>query len=287
MSIGLVSDQMSARVDTERRTPKSGWLEVSRSRAFFTHLGMSASVVGFVCALIFFVWYPHPYFQATGAWNVLRVLVGVDLVVGPLLTLILFKPGKWGLKFDLCVIALVQLAALIYGVSVIYVERPYFTVFALDRFYVLARKDVDQAQLADPALVAPDKIGAKPLLGPLLVVATRPTDTTGMQRLLEETLFQGKPDIERRPEFWSAYTQQTAQVLTRSRPLTTLKTERPQAAGDIDGLVAALGRAEDKLAFLPVLAKNRDLSMIIDATNGTLLEVLDVDPWVNAPATSD
>ncbi|HLF09714.1 MAG TPA: TfpX/TfpZ family type IV pilin accessory protein [Gammaproteobacteria bacterium] len=273
---------MSEMANLEHPTPKRGWLEVSRSRAFLTHLGISASIVGLVCALIFFVWYPHPYFQATGAWHVLRVLIGVDLVVGPLLTLIVFKPGKWGLKFDLCVIALVQLTALIYGVSVIYMERPYFTVFAVDRFYVLAHKDVDQTQLADRKLTNVSRLGAKPLVGPLLVVATRPSDTAGMQRLVDETVFGSRPDIERRPEFWSAYAEQTSQVLARSRPIATLKAQRPRAARDIDRLVAALGRPEDELAFLPIIAKNRDLSMIIDTSDGMPLDVLDVDPWVNA-----
>ena len=117
---------------TDRTPPisRKSWLEISRRRAFLTHLALSATIVGIACAAIFFIWYPRPYFEATGAWHVLRVLIGVDLVLGPLLTLIVFKPGKWGLKFDLCAIALVQLAALIYGLTTIYEERPYFTVFA-------------------------------------------------------------------------------------------------------------------------------------------------------------
>ena len=279
MSTHTVNDAMSV-VATPSGVAKKNWLDVSRGRAFFTHLCGSATIVGLVCALIFFVWYPHPYFQAAGAWNVLRVLIGVDLVVGPLLTLVVFKPGKWGLKFDLCAIAVVQLVALIYGISVIYSERPYFTVFALDRFYVLARKDIDQVQLADPALVAPERIGRKPALGPLLVVATRPTDVPGMQRLLEETLFEGKPDIQQRPEFWADYASQAAQLVARAQPLATLRKERPDATAAIEQLVAALGRPERELGFLPVVAKNKDLAMIVEAASGLPLEVIDVDPWI-------
>src|SRR5688500_20304254 len=104
------------------------WLQISRSRAFSTHLAFSAVIVGAVCALIFFVWYPHPYFQAVGAWNVLRILVGVDLVLGPVLTLILFKPAKRGPKLDLAFIPCVQVAALCHALTVICRDRPYFTV---------------------------------------------------------------------------------------------------------------------------------------------------------------
>lgn len=274
-----VNDAMSG-IAAPSGIAKKGWLDVSRGRAFFTHLCGSATIVGLVCALIFFVWYPHPYFEAAGAWNVLRVLIGVDLVVGPLLTLIVFKPGKWGLKFDLCAIAVVQLTALIYGITVIYSERPYFTVFAHDRFYVLARKDIDEEQLADPALVAPERIGRKPLRGPLLVAAKRPADDAGMQRLLEETVFQGKPDIQQSPKYWADYASQTTQVVARAEPLAKLRAARPDAGVVIERLVADLARPEAELGFLPVVAKNKDLAIIVEASSGLPLEVLDVDPWI-------
>lgn len=254
------------------------WLDVSRPRAFLSHLALSATVVGIVCALIFFVWYPHPYFQAIGAWSVLRVLVGVDLVLGPVLTLILFKPGKWGLKFDLAFIACVQLAALVYGVSVIYRERPYFNVFAVDRFTVHAYGNVDEAQWAEA--VAAGRLDPKPWRGPTLVVATRPTDEAAYQRLLDETVFGGKPDIDRRPEFWSRYDEQAAQVLARQQPLATLRAARPDSHAAIGALVDALDVAEEQLGFVPMIAKNRDVSMIVDAKTGEPLEVLDVDPWI-------
>jgi hypothetical protein len=264
---------------------RRGWLEISRRRAFLSHLGLSASIVGVVCAIIFLLWYPHPYFQATGTLNVLRVLIGVALVLGPLLTLIVFKPGKWGLKFDLVVIALVQLSALVYGITTIYRERPYFTVFALDRFYVLARDDVDAAKLAEPAIAA--RLGPKPAIGPLLVVAVRPTDTEGFQRLLDETVFGGQPDIEYRPEYWRNYADETAQVIARATPLSVLRAAQPAATRAIDNVVGRLGRPEGELGFLPFIARNRDMSFIVDTTTGALLEVLDVDPWGIPPAAQN
>jgi hypothetical protein len=274
----------AAVTDGTQASPRKDWLDMSRPRAFLTHLAFSAVVVGTACAVIFFLWYPHPYFQATGAWHVLRVLIGVDLVLGPLLTLIVFKPGKWGLRFDLCVIALLQLTALIYGLATIYSERPYFTVFAVDRFYVLARKDVAEADLAQYRVA--ERIGSKPLRGPVAVVAERPTEFKAFQRFLEETVFEGKPDLERRPEFWRRYADATSEVIARARPLSTLRASRPEAAGAIAELAAALGLPEERLAFLPLIAKNRDLSFIVDAVDGTPLDVLDVDPW-GIPETAD
>ena len=116
---------------------------MSRLQAFLVHLSLSAAVVGSGFAIVFFIWYPQPYFEVVGAWYLIRILFIVDVVLGPLLTFIVFKPGKPGLKFDLTVIALVQVAALMYGATIIYQERPYYLVFAVDRFELVARKDLD------------------------------------------------------------------------------------------------------------------------------------------------
>jgi hypothetical protein len=98
---------------------------VNRKNAFLIHLGLSALVVGTVIVLVMALWYPAPWMQVIGAANVLSILVSVDLIVGPCLTLILYRPGKPGLVFDLCMIGLVQLGALVYGVHTVYQERPY------------------------------------------------------------------------------------------------------------------------------------------------------------------
>jgi hypothetical protein len=267
---------------------RSGWLEVSRPRAVLTHLGVSAAIVGAACVLIFFVWYPQPYFLAAGASQVLRVLIGVDLVLGPLLTAIVFKPGKRGLKLDLAVIALVQLAAFVYGVTTIYSGRPYFTVFAVDRFYILARGDIVPEELARHERA--DWL-RKPVRGPAFVAASLPTDPVAAQRLLDETVLKGKPDIERRPGFWMPYASATTRVGAKALPLATLRAMRPQAAAVIDAAPRRLGVPEERLGYLPLVARNRDMSFVVDRTSGAPLEVLDVDPWPSddasrsAPAT--
>ena len=255
--------------------PVPRWLAISRGRAFLTHLLGSAVIVSAVCGLVFFVWYPHPYFRISGAWNPLRVLIGVDLVLGPLMTLLLFKPGKKGLWFDLCFILVVQVAALVYGVTVIYSERPYFNVFAVDRFAVLTRSDVDQSEWDK----ASGRLGAKPLAGPVLAVAMRPTDTAAQQRLLDETVFGGKPDIDHRPASWVPYSEQISQVMASVKPLSALHTSRPDVRAQIEQLPGRLGLPAQRLGFVPVAARERYLALVIDMTTGVPLEAIEQDPW--------
>jgi hypothetical protein len=155
-------------------------------------------------------------------------------------------------------------------------------VFALDRFFLLSGPDVDAAKLAEGR--AAGRVDDKPLRGPVLVMANRPTDAEGLRRLLDETVFGGQPDIERRPEYWQRFSDEGGQVVGLSRPLTELHAARPDAAAEIAALAAKLGRAEDQIRFLPLVAKNRDVSVIIDAATGTPIDVVDVDPWISGPS---
>jgi hypothetical protein len=254
-------------------TDRRGLLDVSKSRAFVVHLSASAVVVGTLCAIIFVLWHPAPYFTAKGASDVLRVLIGVDLVLGPALTLILFKPRKPRLLFDLSVIVVIQLAALIYGTTVIYEERPYYSVFAVDRFEVLAYGD------ADSSLIENEELRRKPFVGPILAVASLPEDPVTFQRLLQETVSEGKPDIEHRPEFWSPYASRSADVLARARALADLAEEKPAAQEEVSRLTESLNLDIAELGYLPLVGKDRSFVVVIDSETAGLVDIIDVNPW--------
>lgn len=252
----------------------TGWRSVSTRRAFLTHLALSGAVVGIVCAAIFLFWYPGPYFAVKGTWNPLRVLVGVDLILGPLLTLILFRPGKKGLALDMAMIALIQISALLYGTSVIYTERPYFTVFAVDRYEVLARGDVEAASLVGTPFTD------KPLVGPILAFAQLPSDSQQLQRLIEETLFEGKPDIDRRPEFWLPLGEDArSAILERAQPLSELAARQPESQDEIDALGESIGVDPGAISFVAVMGTEGPLTMVIDNESALPVAALPIDPW--------
>ncbi len=117
---------------------------MSRWRASAIHFSLSLVVLVLLLAVIFVLWYPGILFSVDGGWTGLRIVVGVDLVLGPLLTLIVFKSGKPGLKFDLSCIALAQTVCLAIGVWVVYNERPIALVMAYDTVYSLAAQEFDE-----------------------------------------------------------------------------------------------------------------------------------------------
>jgi hypothetical protein len=254
--------------------PIPRWLAISRKRAFLTHLLCSTVVVGIVCLVVFFVWYPGPYLEIAGAWRPLRILVGVDLVLGPLLTLLLFKPGKKGLLFDLAFILVIQLAAFAYGMTAIYSNRPYFDVFAVDRFVVLSRSDIESADWAR----ASERVGAKPLIGPIRAFAHLPTDADAPTKGARDSALGGR-DIDQRPELWSPYKDRIARVIARIKPLSDLQTSRPDIQKRLAELPAKVGLPAERIGFLPVMAGTRATTLIVDTSTAEILDLLDKDPW--------
>ena len=255
----------------------SPWRGTGKGRAFLIHLGISASVVGLAILVIFAFWYPPPYFQVIGTWSVLRVLIAVDLVLGPLLTLLVFRRGKKRLVFDMSVIVAIQVSALVYGLAVIYQERPYAAVFVVDRFEILTRSEVDLSR------ATPD-LRHKPLRGPLLAVALVPTDMEERIALIEEVLA-GKPDIQYRPEYWTAYGPAADVVLKKSKPLRELT---PPANAEDTALaeqtLARFAGGATELRFLPIMGKAGPATLLLDGETAQPLHAVAVKPWPAVPA---
>lgn len=97
---------------------------MNRYQAFGIHFGVSLLLFFVLAILVFQLWYPGLLFESEQGWRALLLIAGVDLVLGPTLTLLVFAPEKKSLKFDLFVIFLIQIAALIYGVYTIHGNRP-------------------------------------------------------------------------------------------------------------------------------------------------------------------
>ena len=135
-----MSVAVGARLDLHRSLIVSGKLW-----AFLIHLGASACVVGMVGALMLWLWFPQPWFMHDGGWAVYRIILLVDVVLGPLLTLIAYRRGKAGLRRDLTLIVALQLGALAFGSSVMFQHRPAFIVYADRNFFTVTWREVRDA----------------------------------------------------------------------------------------------------------------------------------------------
>lgn len=125
---------------------------MTKARAFSIHLGISFAIFGLLAFLVVAVWYPGFFFRTDGGWQGLRLLLGVDLVLGPLLTLIVYRKDKPGLRMDLTMIGIVQAACLSAGVWIVHGERPLALVYSDGAFYSIAAQSFREMDLPVPDL---------------------------------------------------------------------------------------------------------------------------------------
>ncbi len=122
---------------------------LTRTRAALLHAVVSLCLLAIYLLALALTWYPNPYFCLQSVLKINSLtLVGVGLL-GPLLTLYLYKPGKPGLVVDLIVIGVLQLVCLAPGVWFSYLERPAFLVYVGTRMEVVNYQGIDLGKLPD------------------------------------------------------------------------------------------------------------------------------------------
>ena len=247
---------------------------MSRWKAAGIHLLISVVIALVIGVLFLKMWYPPPFFSAAGADELMLLLVGVDVTLGPLVTLIVFRRGKPGLKFDLAFIGLVQCASLTYGLSVVLQSRPVFLVAAIDRFTLVSANEIDAKSLNN---AANPEFRQLSWTGPKLVGAQLPKDEKKRSDLLDSSTT--GLDIERLPEFYVPYIEQSQMILTRAKALDALRAKHPESGALIDEVAAKNHLNAMDIAYLPLVTRKHDLSMLFSKTTAMPIQAIPVDPW--------
>ena len=128
----------------------------SRLRAAGIHLVLCVAIYLVALYLMLVYWYPGFHFSVDGGWHGARIMAAVDLVLGPMLTLIIFNPLKARklIVFDLSCIGLTQLGALVWGFYAIHSQRPVAVTYYEGSFQSITVEPLniekyDVAQLAE------------------------------------------------------------------------------------------------------------------------------------------
>lgn len=110
-------------------------------------------------------WYPGYLFWTDGGLQGLRLVLLVDLVLGPVLALVFFHPHKspGKLRFDIAVIACLQVAAMVWGGWQVWSQRPVAVVYGNQRFISVA-PDIMRRQGESAASLARFSDAAPPLV---------------------------------------------------------------------------------------------------------------------------
>ena len=225
------------------------------------HLICSVMVAIVAATFVLGLWYPYPYRELSGGRELFLLVVAVDVVCGPLLTMVLFNPAKPRAELwrDLSMIALLQLAALGYGIFTVWQARPMFLVMEVDRFKAVQLIDLDQAALA--ALPLSLKPGL--LSGPITVAIRPPNDSKESNKVLFESI-QGGRDYAERPEFYIPYVGEAAlKSLKRAKPLSIFLQKYPDQQAAARKLSSEKNADITQWQYLPVVAR-QDWVAILD-----------------------
>lgn len=249
----------------------------SAVRAALWHLGLSAMVGGAVAALVFLVWYPEPFDKLIKGRDLFLLLLGVDLVCGPLLTLILFDPlkAKYKWRIDMALIVCIQCFALAYGMAQMAGSRAVFLAFEGDRFRVVQADDVvrDRLNLA-PVDVGPPGWGRPRLIGTRLLAATDPTFASSIQLAMQGL----HPAF--RPERWVAYESIRSDVQKVLQPISELKARHSLKRGELDRFQQDAGLDDAALGYLPLVrGETTDWVAIIRRDNAQPVAYFHMDGW--------
>lgn len=255
---------------------QSSWRR--RSLAAGIHLGLSIVIASLAAWLVFGMWYPYPYREISGGRELFMIVVAVDVIMGPLLTLTVFnikKPLK-ELRRDLAVIALLQLAALGYGLWTVAVARPVHLVFEIDRFRVVHAIDIPEAELK----LAPAGLDRLPLSGPTLLSLR---EFANAKEGFDATMaaLQGA-SLSARPGLWQAYEKARPKILARALPLEQLKNRFPARVAEIDAALksaSASGRVAGSVSYVPMIGRQTFWTVLLDNQTAEVIAFVPIDSF--------
>jgi hypothetical protein len=121
-----------------------------RLKAFGLHLLGSACALALVVGGLCLGWYRWPGWYLASVLHVVGIVLMVDVVIGPTLTLVVANPGKprRELARDIGIIVAVQVIALVYGAVTLWMGRPLYYTFSVDRLEMVQASDFKPADIA-------------------------------------------------------------------------------------------------------------------------------------------
>lgn len=248
-----------------------------RSRFFAggIHFCVSLLMASFAAFLVFYLWYPNPYREVSGGRELFLLVVAVDIIIGPVLTMIVFNQNKrwFELRRDLIFIGVIQIAALAYGLWSVCAARPVHMVFEYDRFRMVHAVDVDPQLLVH----SPANVVVMPMTGPTLL-ALRPFKDAKESMEATMAALQGLT-LASRPELWMPYGEATEMVLKEAKPTAILLQRFDSRSQEIQQALQGVGRSVQDVVYLPMAGRKSFWTVFLDPVTAEVLAIMDLDSF--------
>jgi hypothetical protein len=241
---------------------------ISRTQAFTLHLISSAVVLLLFYFFISNVLYPDSLFFGAHAFEIFKILVPIDLILGPMIMLIIFNPKKTSLKFDVTCVLLFQIAFFLFGAWTLYTARPAFMVFTKDAFYLATANQIDPTYLAK----AKDRRFQKvPILGPEWVAAR--SDLKNHEEVDVMLSMAFGFGIQHFPQHYLPIDSKKQQeILNQAKPIEKLSDLSKEVADNLHKFKNS--NLDQQILFMPLFTKQSTLYVAINGKSGKILKIL-------------
>jgi hypothetical protein len=240
---------------------------MNRFKAFAVHLISSAIILVGFYTMASQVWYPGKLFSIAAGAQLIRLLICVDVIIGPLITFIIFNVKKKKLKQDLFFVVFCQLCFLVYGAWTIFTVRPAYIAFAEDQFFIVRANEIDPA---DEAKVKNNDFKSLPLLGPKFVGTVEPTD----QKIKNDLVFSSLAGmgIQNLPQYFVPFETIRSQIKAAARTSKQLKKIDSDTRLRLE--LYERNHSSTPVAFIRLVNKNAILFVVINSSNGAVVDII-------------
>lgn len=236
-----------------------------RGKAFIGHLIFSIILLCLALYLLYFVWYPSPLVSAMGVMQIYLLVLGIDLILGPLLTAVVYKHNKKVFLRDLTIIIILQLTAFFYGLYTIERGRPAFAVFVVDDIELVSPISVKTQNLSQD-------IDYNLLSKPLWIGAPFSDDPVLNKKQKQEEIVDGNTMVFR-TEYYRPLQQYSIKVVQKMHQI-----EQLEKFNTVEQVKTQLADYPNAAGWLPVKAPQVDMVALYDK-HGYPLAIVNLRPW--------
>jgi hypothetical protein len=171
---------------------------LSKLKATGLHFSISLAAMLLSAFLVFGMWYPGLLAVICGVSYIFLLIVIVELCLGPLMSMVIFNPAKPRKELirDYSLVAVIQVAGLLYGMNTLFESRPIFEVLSVDRVEIITSNELKPEFMEG----APPPFTKRSLTGPIRVCADMPFDPIERSNLLQSAL--AGRDVELYPKYY-------------------------------------------------------------------------------------
>ncbi|MBL8356231.1 MAG: pilus assembly protein [Delftia acidovorans] len=253
----------------------SSYLLKIKLGAFFINLKISLILSALSGALIFLLWYRHPYEIISGGRELFFLIFFVDIAIGPIITFIVFNPQKSRREkiFEFSIIILLQIFAFIYGLYIAAQARPVKLAFEYDRLRVVSASEISK-EFVSTAYPALNKIS---WTGPDLISLRSLTSNEKIDRTM---LALGGVPLSIQADLWQPYENAHTDILKASRPASELKLRFPSKNIEIENILKSTKIPISSLIYLPLVSRSDIVfTAILDRETLKLINCLPLDSF--------